>query len=535
MSVNALIFTEIMDDGYSFGRALGAYRIATELRKAGYTCQVIDFYTQFSQEELDAIVAKYVGQDTLLVGFSSTFFMYKDDVLGGFQKAQLSPETKSLMVSTRTLSYQSLGTTHLPYHYTKMQPWFASIRAINPKLRIVVGGAKAQYLTGPCDAFIIGYADQAIVEYIKYIDGKNPFFQFERLPWEQIAIYGDQYKDKFEYTTSTVEWHPSDHIQQGEVVPIEIARGCIFKCKFCAYPLNGKSKLDYIKTESTLRDEFLKNYNEYGITKYVYADDTHNDSVEKLEMLHSVVTNLPFKLEYAAYLRHDLIYAHKHTATLLKESGLRTAIFGIETLNYDAAKAIGKGLHPDKIKELLYWLKEDIWKNEISTTSGFIVGLPHDTRETVKKWADWILDLECPLDSFAIQPLFISKSDKKSRIWKSDFETNSEKYGYTVSENGNWSNDNFTRSEASVLAQELTDRAIATNRHRNAGFSLLMLANLGFDINAINGLNRSSTIGREQFAAGRHKFINIYKQNILSDIQFKGTMVPLDYKPRDFY
>jgi radical SAM superfamily enzyme YgiQ (UPF0313 family) len=30
-----------------------------------------------------------------------------------------------------------------------------------------------------------------------------------------------------------------------KVLPIEIARGCIFKCKFCSYPLNGKQNLDF--------------------------------------------------------------------------------------------------------------------------------------------------------------------------------------------------------------------------------------------------------------------------------------------------
>ena len=52
MGVNALIFTQMMGEYTGYARSLGPYRLATEIRKAGYTCQVIDFFTEFSQEEM---------------------------------------------------------------------------------------------------------------------------------------------------------------------------------------------------------------------------------------------------------------------------------------------------------------------------------------------------------------------------------------------------------------------------------------------------------------------------------------------------
>lgn len=274
-TVNALLFTELMDESYNYGRALGAYRIATSIRNAGYTCQVIDFFTKFTEEEMDKIIEKYIGANTILVGYSSTFFTYVDDVKGKYQ--QNDDKNKILKSFIRRDKRVVDQTLNYPFHYTKMQALFAKMRKKNPKLKVVLGGAKATNLIGAGNAFMIGYADQAIVEYMKYLEGKNPFFQFERHNEHQIIIHGAQYS-KFDFQTSTVDWHPSDHLQNDEVVPIELARGCIFKCKFCAYPLNGKNKLDHIKSDSVLRDEFLKNYNEYGITKYIYCDDTHNDS-----------------------------------------------------------------------------------------------------------------------------------------------------------------------------------------------------------------------------------------------------------------
>lgn len=509
MGVNALIFTEIMDKNFSYGRAIGAYRIAAEIRKEEYTCQIIDFFTEFTDEEMEKLMAAFIGPETLIVGFSSTFFSYKDEKLDNFQKiASGGKETQP--------PGNQINTPHYPYHRDRMIAWFDKMKKINPKLKIVLGGAKTNFRVGPCDAYAVGYCDRAIIEYMKFIEGKNPFFQYERVNDDQIMFLGDKNSGKFDFTNSVFSWHETDHIIPGEALPIELARGCIFKCKFCAYPLNGKKKLDFIKKSDILRDEFLKNYYEKGVTRYMYLDDTHNDSIEKLEELHKIVSSLPFEIEYSAYLRHDLIHAHKETATLLRESGLRSAIFGIESLNYESAKAIGKGLHPEKIKDLLYWLKNDIWKDEVAMTSGFIVGLPHDTPETVLKWTEWLLDPACPLDAFQFEPLYIANTTLTSRVWRSEFESTSEKYGYILGEYGNWQNQHFTFKSAQKMAWEIAKKATRSNRYRCAGWPVIMMSNLGLNPKELIGTSRNISFAR--INSLRKQYITKYKTSILTQI-----------------
>jgi len=508
MPVNALIFTQVMQTQYAYSRALGAYRVATEIRKAGYTCQVIDLFTKFSDEEMDKILHSFIGTETLMVGFSATFYEYVDERLDTMQQEISGKTTQVPNAHTFTLNY--------PYHQERMKIWFSKMRAINPNIKIVLGGSKAGNLTGDCDAYAVGYCDQATVEYMKYLDKKNPFFQFETINDKQIAFYGDKYTSKFEFTTSTVDWHESDYIMHNETLPIELARGCIFSCKFCSYPLNGKKKLDFIKTDNVLRDEFLRNYNEFGITRYVYCDDTHNDSVEKLERLHKVATSLPFEIEYAAYLRHDLIYAHKETAVLLRESGLRSAIFGIETLNHESGKAIGKGMHPEKLKEMLYWLREDVWKNDVAMGSGFIVGLPHDTPETINEWSKWLLDKSCPIDSFHFEPLYITNTKIHNKLWKSEFEKSSDKYGYKLGKNGFWENEHYTFHTAATHAKQLLKIAFDNDRFRCAGFPIIMFANLGLVPKDLIGVSRTSIF--RQVEQLNKAYIDQYKVRLLNNL-----------------
>ena len=499
MGVNALIFVESMGMDHTSGRAAGAYKIATEIRKAGYTCQVVDFFTKFSSDQMKKIISSFIGEDTLIVGFSSTFFTS----VAGMAEGQT--------VAARYFSREKV-TVNYPYSPETMTKWFDEMKQINPKIKIVLGGGKSIYLRAVGDAFAVGYCDQAIVEYMKYLEGKNPFFQFDKINDTQIAFYGSKYTDKFDFNESTIDWHETDFLQHTEAVPIEVSRGCIFKCKFCSYPLNGKKKLDYIKHNNVLRDEFLKNYYEHGITRYTYGDDTHNDSVEKVERLHKIVTSLPFELEYTAFLRHDLIHKHRHTAALLRESGVRASIFGIETLNHTAGKAIGKGLHPEKTKELLYWLKEDAWKDDVATTSGFIVGLPHDTPETIREWTKWLLDPECPLDSFMVHPLSIWKT---GNIFTSEFADNSEKYGYTVTSEGKWYNKHFDSASAAALTFEIIDKGLKNERFGYGGFAMMMLTNLGFTAKELITRKRSkefSNIINERTAV----YVNGYKERLLN-------------------
>jgi hypothetical protein len=58
---------------FGFGRNAGPYKIASELRNNGFSVQVIEYFNKWSMEELKIILKKFVTQDTLWVGISTTF------------------------------------------------------------------------------------------------------------------------------------------------------------------------------------------------------------------------------------------------------------------------------------------------------------------------------------------------------------------------------------------------------------------------------------------------------------------------------
>lgn len=191
---------------------------------------------------------------------------------------------------------------------------------------------------------------------------------------------------------------------------------------------------------------------------------------------------LPFKINFYTYLRLDLLAAHPHTIDLLKASGIRTGYFGVETLNHASSKSIGKGIRPEKAVETLYKIRES-WGKDVRTSAGFIVGLPHETRETATAWLEQITSKDFPLDCLHIYPLFISTL--KNKTWKSEFELNYESYGYKFNDKG-WYNKHWSADECKQLADRFLVRAVENDKRKLSDFILQSFFNIGYTWEELN-------------------------------------------------
>ena len=508
MAVNILIFTGMASDIWF--RPIGAYRIATELRNQGYTVQVVDLFPLIVNHKrglFKKIIETFVGPETLWVGFSSTFFY-------SLQKMKEAPGKGD---GKRQLETQS----GLPED-EDLPELRQTIMDRNPNCKLVMGGGKAPMRgTNIIDIYVEGYADTSVIKMTKYLEGKNPFFQFRKNEDNSISVVDDPKASHFDFVNSSTVWHPSDHIFPGEALPIEISRGCIFNCSFCAYPLNGKKKLDYMRDTGLLREEFQRNYDLYGTTEYVFMDDTHNDSVDKLEQLYDeVYSRLKFKVRFTTYLRLDLLAAKPHSIDLLHASGLRGAFFGIESLNYQSSKTIGKGLRPERAVETLHKVRE-VWGNDVATGVSFIVGLPHDTEETVNKWLTQATDVNFPNDSITIFPLYMPYVANDRRLWKSDIESNPEKYGYTVlgeldANKLDWKTEHFDWTGAKKLADRLNILGFRNPNLKLNGRIVFEFAGLGLD--------HSPYINKAVLTFDNNLWNSIYQQKRRRAVAYKNLL-----------
>lgn len=497
--MDVLIFTDV-NGVLGFGRYAGAYRVATELRLAGYSVQVIEFLADLSLKDIEEIAYRFIDQDTLFVGFSTTLLIKKTDA-GSLSRLDRSKQNR----------YSG----HLPQDEDFVKEMFAIFKRKNPKIKIVMGGGRTNNTGLPgVDYWFWGMSDSSIVALANHLKHGTPLMTRPSRTGEAISLKDYPYNG---FERSKIIWQPNDYIFENEHLPIEIARGCIFRCSFCANPLH-KKKGEYIKSVDTIKEELLFNYDNFGTTGYMFCDDTYNDTHEKVASLHQMFTKLPFRIEWTGYGRVDVIHSHPEQREMLLESGLRAILIGLETFNPISAKGIGKGLHPEKMKETLYYLRET-WKGQVVVTGSFIVGLPGESEESVWRTVEWLQRDDCPLDDAIFSPLNIRSISDNPDAPVSRIAANPKKYGYEITgpqigtgvstDGPRWKNEFMDKEYAEKLTREIQkifmkktpigDWAVYS-RMRNLGYTHEELVGKGAkDTGMINEANARREEMREKY------------------------------------
>jgi hypothetical protein len=487
MSYHGIILTDAISPHRI--RPMGAYVIANELRKHGYNILVIDFYYQMGNR-LEELLAAAIDSNTMFVGYSSSLFA-----------------TKRMGIFLPDNNYE---------HFTKTNQF---IKSLNPTTQILFGGANTKAIAAfnlkhrsnlGVDYVMHGYSESMIVDFLNNIKNKLP--QTVRSTYNNLKEIDYDFKaEKFEFNKSCHSWSEQDVILKNEVLPLEVARGCIFKCKFCAYPLLGKNPNDnsYIKQEDVLLREILENYEKYNTTNYFIIDDTFNERSDKIRMLLNVRDRSKLDLNFGAFNRIELISRKPEQLHLLKDLSLNSMFFGIESLNYESAKAIGKGIKKEEIAETLAKIKH-VFNNKVSITTGLIIGLPYETEETFQKNFEWITREDSGADTITISPLELATSTHT----ESGFISNPEKYGYKIiNANGTWESKHWTSDRCRELAMGYISEIQKSGRQKVSSYAALVLSGLGYDFQSLiktseKDLNYS--VIKEQ----QKTFINTYVEQL---------------------
>lgn len=427
---NVIIFTDTPSTDW-FSRGYGAYRMASEVRKNGYTALVIDFSSSLNWEMFCKIIDKTVTEETLTVGFSTTWFPYRHKKI---KNPRYVVGPKSLGISSEidfdpvkhAWYYDSLSYS---ISHNNIKKYTDYIRNKNAKCKITVGGAKSnEYIFEPeFDYVFIGYSENQFIEFLDSLSKKNYRIFNKIINYDVKAQIG-----KFNFNQSVTEYVDTDCLQHNEILTIEFSRGCIFNCSFCSFPHRNQDTREYVKYKEIIRKELLDNWSKWGVYRYVITDDTFNDYTDKLVLINEVIQSLPFRPEFWAYVRLDLVARHPEQAQLLKDIGVKEAYYGLEAWSDLTAKSIKKGGSRDKKIEGIRIAKE-CWGDDVYIVSSIIIGLPNDTVEDIVESANWyVTEGYKYIDLFAYVSLTLYHKDETwDYKFHSDIEDNLEKYGYS--------------------------------------------------------------------------------------------------------
>lgn len=487
----------------------GTFRVATELRKHGYNVQTIDV-TPFNGFDCDlqSILDKLITDQTIWIGISTTFLFH---IMGyPFFKTYKARDVKH---------------TQNPNIDNNLLEFVNFIKKKNSNIKLITGGSRKFMIENYGFKVFSFYNDKEIIEFTDWCTGKN---KRPNLSFYSNSIQGSEFAD---FNSSQILFQDNDIIMKGETLPMEISRGCIFKCKFCSFPMNGKTKGEWVKHSDTLLDEFKKNYEVHGVTDYIFSDDTYNDSEYKVKSLYDdVYSKLDFKISFTTYIRLDLMLRCPDTVDYLQESGLISALFGIETINKRSGVAIGKGLDPKIQFEFVKEIKQNQFKN-IMTHSGIIVGLPKDRPDELERIEEFIFSDKNQLDHVMIDPLYLTPNNADSaghRNFYSTFDLEYEQYGYkcynqfegSAMTEIRWKNDsiNMTFDKALSFSNKMNERIMNSDKFKFGGFGFPYFKSLGIPVDDLMTLSKRQILLKYNIKNLSEHKKQTYKQLLMSKI-----------------
>jgi len=372
-------------------RSSGAHRIATFLRKQDIDVEVVDFAAHWKLLFLQEFVKKSVKSTTVFFGFS-IFFGFWNDSMTQF-------------------------TTWLKMNY--------------PHIKIISGGQQVlQSFATNIDIWVDSYGEEAMLAIVRKLETNNLSgitFSAKHFGKRKVIKSLESYP-AYNLGDYSIIMEKRDFLEPWEWLTVEFSRGCKFSCAFCNFPVLGL-KEDTSRAAENFEYEMRYNYDNFGINRYYVADETFNDRIEKITKFANVVERLDFKPFFSGFIRADLL-SQPNMIEELARMNFGGQYYGIETFNHQSGKIIGKGLDPEKVKNLILKTK-DYFKSKQQPYRGtisLIVGLPFDTQKNWDDTISWLTE-NWQDEGIVIFPLVVEIDNKDDYTNSSKFSKNLQKYG----------------------------------------------------------------------------------------------------------
>ncbi len=156
-------------------------------------------------------------------------------------------------------------------------------------------------------------------------------------------------------------------------------RGCPALCTFCLWPQTFDGHRWRTRSVEDVRNEVewaLDAFKPEGLQEIFFDDDTFTYSPKR--MIEMAKAFKPLQFQWSSTSRSHLDY---DTLKVLADSGCRLFIVGFESGNEQILKNIKKGITAQRSLEFA----KDCQKVGIKVHADFIIGLPGETRETIRE------------------------------------------------------------------------------------------------------------------------------------------------------
>ena len=193
------------------------------------------------------------------------------------------------------------------------------------------------------------------------------------------------------------------HFARPSFGTVDTSRGCPFTCSFCTI-INVQGRTMRERSPECIAELVRKNYLQHGIDFYFFTDD--NFARKKLwrETFEAIIRLRDEGIKITFMMQVDLARKPKEFVRLAGEAGCSQVFIGMESVNPENLKVEGKG--QNKVEEYVNIIRE--WHDAgVAIHTGYIIGLPFDTKEHVRRDIQYLIDVVQPDQAsfFMLTPL----------------------------------------------------------------------------------------------------------------------------------
>ncbi|MFA4907575.1 MAG: radical SAM protein [archaeon] len=193
-------------------------------------------------------------------------------------------------------------------------------------------------------------------------------------------------------------------------------RGCPNQCTFCAPPQLLSGQKYRLRSVKNVMGELWEIKKKYKLKSVLFNDDTLTVNPSHCTELCDAIINEKLNLPWACYSRVDGIYPE--LAEKMRKAGCFLVKIGFESGSDAILKNIKKG--PLATIERARYAAKTFMDAGIQVHGTFVLGLPGETKETIKKTVEFAKSLDIDFVQFSIAqpyPGTVLYNEMKAKGW----------------------------------------------------------------------------------------------------------------------
>jgi len=269
-----------------------------------------------------------------------------------------------------------------------------------PEVPIILGGPHITVLREEAfkDFFNYGFIGEADISFSKFLESYRKKQDISEIPGilyrkeKEIKYSGDVslIEDMDSLLTPAFHLLKMDKYKMGTLegiknfAPIMSIRGCPFKCIFCSTKMFGRN-LRKRSPELILKDiKYLKE--KFNINHFIFLDDTLTLDRNHIINICKLIIKENLNITFEGTTRANLI--DEEITSIMKKAGLIRLSFGLESVDKEIRKTIRKEVPLES-----YIIANKLTnKYKIETLNSCMIGLPGETKNTIKKTLSFLRD-----------------------------------------------------------------------------------------------------------------------------------------------